>query len=147
MDARLPAATAVLLVLGAGLWWVAYQAPDGGQSGTYDIFVVAPDGAIFANGTFVVDHASALDVLFALAGERGFPVGSEESAGFTSCSRHYVRSIGPFAETATGGWNYYTRRPGQQWEWQSAGAGCGLPIGVQLEWCWVELDVCRYHAP
>jgi hypothetical protein len=86
----------------------------------------------------------------ALGAQRNFTVDLEERPLVgTGCSAHYLVGIAGQRETTTGGWNYYTRAAaGQSWSWRSAGAACyALSPGEQVEWCWVESDVCRHHAP
>lgn len=146
MDARTVVAVLLLGVLGGGLWWVVEQAPAETGPGTFAVYVVAPDGSLFANGTVDLARPTALAALQALADLRGFHVGTQSASGFAGCSKDYVRSIGPFDETASGGWNYYTRTQGGTWEWRPEGAGCPLHSGLDVEWCWVERDVCGHHV-
>ena len=139
---------AVVLVAG-GIAWIATLAPEhAAGSGAFAVHVVGPDGPL-ANGTVALDGANALTALQALAAAQGFTVDVEEQAWIgDGCTRHYVRGIAGHDETATGGWNFYVRRAGEAWEWQSMGAACrGLQPGEDLEWCWVEADVCRHHTP
>src|SRR5688572_5736171 len=113
MSARLAFALLLLAALAGGLWWTASM-PDGGDPATapFDVFVVGPDGASVANGT-VVARGTPLDALQALADERGFPVEVEQQAWIGGgCTAAYVVGIAGQRETATGGWNYYTRQPG-----------------------------------
>jgi hypothetical protein len=116
--------------------------------GQFPAFVVGPGGALLANGT-VVARGTPFDVLQALAAVRGFDVGVEEQAWVGSgCTAQYVTSIAGHGETVTGGWNYYTRQPGGDWTWRAAGAACHeLAAGEQVEWCWVESNVCERHVP
>lgn len=126
--------------------WVSLQDSPAGPA-VVDVIVVGPDGVVLANGSVALQSATALAALLQLAAAHDFEVGHERLSGFGGCHGHYVRSIAGYTETSTGGWNYYTRQPGGAWEWQPAGAGCALPLGVQVEWCWVEHDVCEHHAP
>ena len=146
MLARTWTGLALLILLGAGLWWMDGLAPQAsGATGTFDVFIVGPAGEI-GNGSVFVPHATALSVLTTLARERGFNVTVESAAGFGGCDQAYVRSIAGVAETTSGGWNYYTRQVAGNWTWQPVGAAChGMALGEQLEWCWVEQDVCRSH--
>jgi hypothetical protein len=149
MTPRLPVAIALLLLLLGGLWWVASLAPKG-EAAAWEgpIYVVGPDGAVAANGT-VRSQATPLAAVQALGRERGFGVEVEQQTWIgPGCTAAYVRGIGGAFETASGGWNYYVRSAGGAWTWQSAGAACFvLQPGQQLEWCWVESDVCRHHVP
>lgn len=149
MTPRLPVAVALLLLLLGGLWWVASLAP-GGEAGAWEgpVYVVGPDGAVAANGT-VHSQATPLAAVQALGQARGFGVEVEQQAWIgPGCTAAYVRGIGGVSETATGGWNYYVRSAGGDWTWQADGAACFvLQPRQELEWCWVESDVCRHHAP
>ncbi len=138
---------AALLV--AGAWWVWSVAPrEPSDSGAFDVFVVAPDGSTWANGTVIATNATALSVLELLAAQQGFGLDVEFQGGFgVGCAGAYVRGIGDIAETRSGGWNYYTRGAGGDWTWQAESAAChGLQAGEQVEWCWVEADVCENHV-
>lgn len=146
MDARTGTAVIFLAILVGGLIWIAQIPPSVAESGTFVVYVVAPDGALFANGTVEVAAASAQSILVALSNQLNFPVNIEERAGFSGCSSSYVLGIGPYQESPSGGWNFYVREPGQSWQWQSYGAGCPIPRGVEVEWCWVEHDACRHHV-
>jgi hypothetical protein len=149
VDKRLLAATAMLAVLAAGWLWVASLAPHAGAAvANVSVAVVGPDGTVGPNGT-VAEAASPLDAVQELGRQKGFPVVVEEQPWVGSgCTAHYVVAIAGWRETSTGGWNYYTRpSPGASWTWQAAGAACyALHAGEQVEWCWVEQDVCRHHA-
>jgi hypothetical protein len=143
----------LLAAVGGGLWWTASL--DGGRggegalvTGPFDAYVVGPDGASIGNGT-VVARGTPSDVLDALGAARGFGVDVEQQTWMGGgCTATYVTGIAGHRETATGGWNYYTRQPGQEWGWRSAGAACyRLAVGEQVEWCWVEADVCQHHVP
>jgi hypothetical protein len=149
MSVRLVVAALLLATVAAGLWWTASLAPSGAgeATGEFAVFVVGPDGAGLANGT-VRSRGTPLDALLALADERGFAVDLEQQAWIgPGCTAQYVAGIAGHGETTTGGWNYYTRKAGGDWTWGSSGAACHqLHAGDQVEWCWVEADVCRHHA-
>ena len=137
MNVRALVAIAVLVALAGGAWWVASLAPDPRPAGLFDVYVVGPT-TILANGTVDVADADALRVLLALADARGFSVEVDDLDG---CAYDYVRGIAGHAESATGGWNYYFRRDGGEWEWQDRAASCaGLAAGEDVLWCWVEPD-------
>jgi hypothetical protein len=144
---RFLAAAGLLALLSAGAVWVAGLAPHGTTAAApHFVAVVGPGGAIMANGTIEAEPATPLGALQALGFARGFDVEVEESAGFGGCSRHYVVGIAQQRETASGGWNFYVREPSGAWEWQPAGAACvELDAGDEVEWCWVEGDVCERH--
>lgn len=148
MTPRLPVAIVLLVLLLAGLWWVASLAPKGDASEWRgQVYVVGPGGP-FANGT-VVSRATPLSAVEALGALRGFGVEVEQQTWIgKGCTAAYVRGIGGVSETASGGWNYYVRSPGGPWAWRPEGAACyGLSSGQEVEWCWVETDVCRNHVP
>lgn len=137
MNARALAAAAILAVLALAAWWIVSGAPTDRPAGSFDVFVVGPT-ALLANGTVEVVDADALGVLLALADERGFDVQVDDLEG---CAYDYVRGIAGHQESATGGWNYYFRRGGGEWEWQAQAASCaGLRAGEDVLWCWVEPD-------
>ena len=154
MSVRLLVAVIVLGLLAVGLWWTASMAPEGAGDGEgvvsaeFPVFVVGPDGGMVSNGT-VVARGTPLDTLRALASVKGFGVEVEQQPWIgTGCTAEYVMGIAGHGETASGGWNYYTRQAGEAWSWHSAGAACHvLRPGDQVEWCWVESDVCRHHVP
>src|SRR5262245_19202924 len=141
MTPRLPAAIALLALLLGGLWWIASTAPRGdAASWEGPVYVVGPDGARMANGT-VRSQATPLAAVEAL----GIPVDVERQPWIgRGCTAAYVRGIGGVSESGTGGWNYYVRPAGGGWEWQADGAACFvLHPGQEVEWCWVESDICR----
>jgi hypothetical protein len=151
IEPRVRLAVAALFLAGllAGLAWVVGHAPDGsGEVGEFHVVVVGPGGAILHEG-LVHSVATPLEALRALAEQAGFSVVVERQPWIgTGCTAEYVRGIDGIEETASGGWNYYVRSPGGPWTWQWAGAACHeLGPGEQVEWCWVEDDVCRHHAP
>jgi hypothetical protein len=149
MSVRLVVAVLVLATLAAGLWWTASLAPssDGAGEGAFTVFVVGPEGAGLANGT-VMSRATPFDALLALGDQQAFAVEVEQQPWIgAGCTAEYVVGIAGHRETVTGGWNYYTRQPGQAWTWGSSGAACHVLLpGEQVEWCWVESDVCRHHV-
>lgn len=152
MSGRLLVAILLLAALAGGLWWTASLAPGNARSGAevvtapFSIFVVGPGGELLANGT-VVARGTPFEVLQALAIEDGFTVEVEQQAWIgTGCTAEYVVGIAGHRETVSGGWNYYTRQPGEAWTWGPTGAACHvLRPGDQVEWCWVEADVCEHH--
>jgi hypothetical protein len=148
LNARLVVAAVLLCSLAGGLWWVASLAPRPGDGeGTHAVFIVAPDASVLANAT-VTSRPTPLAVLQALSVQRGVAIEVEQKPAVGSgCTAAYVVSIAGIRETTTGGWNYYVRQPGAEWAWKPAGAACyGLAVGDQVEWCWVESDVCRHHV-
>lgn len=150
MSGRFVVAVVLLGVLAGGLWWTASQGADRSdiEAGSFEVFVVGPEGALVANGT-AWSRATPFDALTALAEGRGFAVEVEEQSWIGGgCTATYVVGIAGHRESTTGGWNYYTRSVGGEWTWGSAGAACHrLAPGAQVEWCWVESDVCRHHVP
>jgi len=152
MTARLAVAALLLASVAGGLWWVVAQAPDGagaeGARGEFRTVVVGPSGEV-SHDRNVTAEATPLAAVQALAALEGFTVEVEQQPWIGSgCTAAYVVAIAGDRETARGGWNYYVRSPGGSWEWKPAGAAChGLQPGDEVEWCWVELDVCRRHAP
>lgn len=149
MSVRLVVAVLLLGLLAGGLWWTASL--DGGDTplatGAFPVVVVGPQGSALANGT-VVARGTPFDALQELAARQGFSVETEQQAWIgAGCTATYVVGIAGHRETATGGWNYYTRQAGGDWAWGAVGAACHrLHAGDQVEWCWVEGDVCRHHA-
>lgn len=152
MVLRLAVAALLLATVGAGLWWVASSAPaapaDEVGRGEFRLVVVWTDGTL-AVDRLVDARATPFDVLLAGAAAGNFTVDVERQPWIGSgCTAEYVRGIAGQGETTTGGWNYYVRSPGGTWEWKPAGAACHvLHAGDEVEWCWVELDVCGHHAP
>jgi hypothetical protein len=146
MDRRALLVFALLAILLLGMFWLVKLEGDPAGPASLNVYVVAPDGSLFASGLVAVSSATALHVLQELARMHDFPLLVERMPGFAGCSASYVRGIGPYEETPTGGWNFYVRTPGGSWSWQSYGAGCALPPNVEVEWCWVERDVCAHHV-
>lgn len=152
MSVRLAVAALLLVSVAAGLWWVVAQAPGGdvgsGARGEFRTVVVGPSG-VPSHDRNVTAEATPLAAVQALAALEGFEVEVEQQPWIGSgCTASYVVGIDGTRETARGGWNYYVRSPGGDWEWKPAGAAChGLAPGDEVEWCWVELDVCARHAP
>jgi hypothetical protein len=138
MSARVTVAVLVLAALAGAGWWTFAHAPDERRaSGLFDVYVVGPS-TLLHNGTVSVPDADALAVLQALGHRDGFEVQVDDLAG---CSYDYVRAVAGYGETATGGWNYYLRTPGSDWQWQGQAASCaGLLAGDDVLWCWVEPD-------
>jgi hypothetical protein len=129
------AATA-LLATGAWLVWHGQPDPATGEAGPYAVGVRGPSGALWWNGTVTVGAgATPLTTLQAAAAQGGFPI-EVEAHGLGA----YVRGIGPFPETATGGWNYCVNGA---WVGLAADA---LPLhrGDAIEWRWAEdgLESC-----
>src|ERR1044072_6941816 len=148
MTPRLPAAPVLLALLVGGLGWVASLAPERDAAPWEGpVYVVGPGGAAIANGT-VRSQANPLSAVQTLGRERGFSVEVEQQPWIgAGCTAAYVRGSAGISETASGGWNYYVRSAGGEWAWQAEGAACfALQSGQDLEWCWVESDVCRHHA-
>jgi hypothetical protein len=150
MTRRLVFAIALLVAMGGLLWWTAQgpatvTAPP--TTGDFTVFIVGAEGAGMANGT-VHSVATPFHALRALAGQRNLTVLVEQQAWIGSgCTATYVTGIGGLRESGSGGWNYYIRQPGGDWTWKPDGAACyALAAGDQVEWCWVEGDVCRRHA-
>ena len=150
LPVRLVVAVAVLGALAGGLLWTASSGGDGDAvaTGPFEVFVVVPEGALLSQG-IVSARGTPFDTLQVLAETRGFEVEVEQQAWVgPGCTATYVVGIAGQRETATGGWNYYTRQPGKGWAWGSSGAACHrLAPDDQVEWCWVEADVCRHHVP
>jgi hypothetical protein len=158
MAVRLVVAVLLLVLLGGGLWWTASLAPDGDGissewTGTVYVVGLQTDGEGGRGGSDVLSgdvraRGTPLDAVEALGAELGFGVDVEQQTWIgRGCTAAYVVGIAGQRETTTGGWNYYTREPGGDWTWRSEGAGCyGLAPGEQVEWCWVEVDVCGRHA-
>lgn len=149
MSRRLAVSAALLLLVGGAWAWAAWAAEESPvEMQEVRIVVVGRDGNVSHEGV-VVAEANPLAALQGLALARGFDVEVEDQSWIGSgCTRHYVLGIDGQRETATGGWNYYVRQPGADWEWGSSGAACfRLDAGDEVEWCWVEFDVCRDHAP
>lgn len=152
MVARPVVAALLLATVGAGLWWVASSAP---SSPAPDQLAEGEFRVIVMNEADVVDDGvvrslpTPLAALRALGEADNFGVEVEQQTWIGSgCTAEYVVGIAGKRESSTGGWNYYVRSPGGDWEWKSAGAACYvLEDGDEVEWCWVELDACRQHAP
>ncbi|MHB1262241.1 MAG: hypothetical protein ACYC2H_11065 [Thermoplasmatota archaeon] len=150
MSVRLVVAILLLGSLAVGLWWTSSTDPQAATigEGRFKVFVVGPGGDLFSNGS-VQSRATPFDVLVALAAENAFGIETEEQTWIgDGCTATYVVGIAGHHESVTGGWNYYTRQPGEEWSWRSAGAACHpLVAGEQVEWCWVEGDTCSHHIP
>lgn len=148
--ARFVVAVVLLASVAGGLWWVVSMAPPEGPQGEGDfrVAVVGPEGTMVADDV-VRSRSDPLSALRGLAALEGFTVEVEQQTWIgPGCTAEYVVGIAGQRESSTGGWNYYVRSPGEDWEWKSAGAACyALEPGDEVEWCWVELDVCRHHAP
>jgi hypothetical protein len=129
-------AAATVLAAGATLLLATKPDPSLGEAGAYPVSIVSPDGAIWWNGTVAVGTgATPLGALEAAAAQGRFPIEVEPHA-----LGAYVRGIGPFTETATGGWNYCID---SQWVGLAADAR-PLRAGERVEWRWVEdgVEVC-----
>lgn len=152
MASRLAVAVVLLATVGAGLWWVASSAPaspaaDPDAEGDFRV-IVMNEGAVVDDG-LVQSRSTPLAALQALGERDRFSVEVEQQAWIGSgCTAEYVVGIAGKRESSTGGWNYYVRSPGEDWEWKSVGAACyALKQGDEVEWCWVKLDTCDQHAP
>jgi hypothetical protein len=145
---RLAVAACLLMLVAGGLVWVVQQAPSGSSEvGSFRVVVMGPGGDALADG-FVESRATPFHALQALARAANVTVEVEQQPWIgPGCTAEYVIGIAGIRETATGGWNYYVRPVGGVWTWQWAGAAChALTPGDEVEWCWVEDDVCRHHA-
>ena len=151
MSMRLVVAVALLGLLAGGLWWSSTSGKEDGAigAGTFTAYVVGPEGTVLASGAATA-RATPFHVLEALAKEQGFTVEVEQQPWVGGgCTATYVVGIAGQRESTTGGWNYYTRKAADEaWKWGASGAACHrLAEGDQVEWCWVESDVCRHHVP
>ena len=152
MAARLLVAVVLLATVGSGLWWVVSSAPSSSEpdrmaEGDFRV-IVMHEGDVVDDG-LVRSLPTPLAALQALGELDHFSVDVEQQTWIGSgCTAEYVVGIAGKRESSTGGWNYYVRSPGGDWEWKSAGAACYvLEAGDEVEWCWVELDTCHHHAP
>lgn len=127
-------AFAALLAAGAAALLWAKPDPHTGEAGSYPVSVRAPGGAPWWNGTVTVGAgATPLSTLQAAAAQGGFPL-DVVAHGLGA----YVRGIGPFGETATGGWNYCIDS-GAGYAWVGLAADARpLHAGERIEWRWVE---------
>ena len=135
MVVRRLAAAAVLLGLVVGTaWWLLQDgpvpAPAGGGPHWVEIF--GPANAPFWNGTVLLaGNATALSALEAAAEAGNFTLGVERT--FATL----VTRIGPYAQDATGGWNFCVG-DGTTWAWVPAAADARpLAAGEAVRWVWV----------
>jgi hypothetical protein len=131
-------AAAVLLGLVAGLaWWLQdgpVQAPHGsGASGPHAVEIRGPDQVLVWNGTVsLAGPTTALSALAEAARHGNFTVGTDRS--FATL----VTRIGPYAQDASGGWNFCVGQPGA-WAWVPAAADQRvLAAGEGVRWVWVK---------
>ncbi|HUR61175.1 MAG TPA: hypothetical protein VM286_02260 [Candidatus Thermoplasmatota archaeon] len=128
------AATLLLLalVVGAAWWLRAGPAPVGEGGGVHAVEVVGPGGRSFWTGTVApVGEATALSALQAAAQVGNFTVRIERS--FAAL----VTAIGPYAQDATGGWNFCVG-DGSGWTWVAMAADQRvLAQGEGVRWVWV----------
>jgi hypothetical protein len=147
---RLSVALVLLATVGLGWWWAVSSGAerDPVAEGAHRVVVVGVDGAVM-DDRVVWARETPLDAVRQAALEGNYTVEVEEQPWIgAGCTAAYVIGIAGLRESSTGGWNYYVRSPGEGWEWKSAGAACfELDPGDDVEWCWVEDDVCRHHAP
>jgi len=144
LTGRLRLALAGLLVVAVAVAsysiWQARQTGGRGEAGVYAVSVVGPDGAWW-NGTVEVgDGATVLDATRAAAAGN-FSLDVEQQA-----LGAYVRGIGPYHETFTGGWNYcIDGGTGLGYAWVGIAADQRpLRHGERIQWRWAEggSEVC-----
>lgn len=131
----------MVLVLAVGSWWIWQARPQSGpgDAGDYELSVVGPAGPWW-NGTAQVGlGATVLDATSAAAAAGNFSLKVDYQA-----LGAYVRGIGPYAETASGGWNYcIDGGAGYQWVGMAADQR-HLHHGERIQWRWAEggSEVC-----
>jgi hypothetical protein len=134
MVVRRLAATAVLLALVAGAaWWLQDgPAPAAVSGGPHAVQVLGPRAAPFWEGSVLLPgDATALSALQAAARQGNFTLDVEHS--FATL----VTRIGPYAQDATGGWNFCVG-DGHAWAWVAAAADARhLAAGEAVRWVWV----------
>jgi hypothetical protein len=134
MVVRRLAATALLLALVVGTaWWLQDgPAPATGASGPHRVQVLGPGAAPFWDGSVALPgNATALSALQAAAQAGNFTIAVQHS--FATL----VTRIGPYAQDATGGWNFCVG-DGRTWSWVAAAADARrLAAGEAVRWVWV----------
>ncbi|HUR63433.1 MAG TPA: hypothetical protein VM241_03020 [Candidatus Thermoplasmatota archaeon] len=134
MVVRRLAATTLLLALVVGVaWWLQdgpVPAPSG--DGPHQVQVLGPGATPFWDGTVVLPgNATALSALQAAA----------QAGNFTITVQHsfapWVTRIGPYAQDATGGWNFCVG-DGKAWSWVASAADARrLATHEAVRWVWV----------
>lgn len=130
---RLAAALLLLALVAGAAWWLQdgpVQAPAGG--GPHPVEILGPGSVPFWNGTVVLaGNATALSALQAAAQQGGFTITVERT--FATI----VTRIGPWAQDATGGWNFCVG-DGSTFAWVPAAADARpLADGEAVRWVWV----------
>jgi hypothetical protein len=130
---RLAVAAALLAMLG-GLWLLDGPGRHAATpAADYPVWILDPSGQTFWNGTVHLGpNATALAALQAAGTAGNFSLQVEQHPAFGA----YVRAIGPYAETSTGGWNFCVDS-GQGWRWVPMSAGVRiLAPGERVQWHW-----------
>lgn len=134
-SARLLVAVSLLALLlggaGALAWWSHASTP--GESGSYEVEIVGPDGILFS-GAVAVENATALSALQAAAARAGLAVQLEEYPGMGT----YVRAIGPHRASGPTGWVYEVREPSGWTYGDRSAADRPLTAGEAVRWSWTE---------
>ncbi|MFO1535010.1 MAG: hypothetical protein ABR586_05050 [Thermoplasmatota archaeon] len=118
MVVRRLAATVLLLglVVGAAWWLQDGPVPAPADGGPHAVQIVGPGGVRFWNGTVTLPgNATALTALEAAARAGDFTITVEHT--FAAI----VTRIGPYAQDATGGWNFCVG-DGSTWIWVPSAA-------------------------
>jgi hypothetical protein len=136
MVVRRLAATVLLLALVAGAaWWLQdgpAQAPAAAGQSAHRVEILGPRTAPFWDGTVALPgNATALLALEAAARAGNFTIATEHT--FATL----VVRIGPYAQDASGGWNFCLG-DGRTWAWVPAAADArALAAGQAVRWVWV----------
>lgn len=137
MVPRLLPSLFLVALLAASVRELAMPEPTAAR-GPHAVEIVGPDGPFWSGTAFA---SSPLEALVGGGDQAAFSIETETSAGFGSgCAGTYVTAIGPYRETASGGWNYYVRGAGDAaWRWGSVSAACyALEPGDDVQWRWVS---------
>ncbi|MES2156104.1 MAG: hypothetical protein V4510_13300 [bacterium] len=137
---RFGAAMLLVALVVAGAVWIGHLRPaaNSGDAGSYEVSVVGPDGPWWNGTVRVASGATVLDATRSAAAHNFTLDVQEQALGA------YVRGIGPYFETRTGGWNFCIDS-GAGFVWVGVAADQRpLHRGERIQWRWAEggSEVC-----
>lgn len=124
---------ALAATLGAAAALAAWGAPGVGATGSFDLEVLGPQGALLSERVEAAD-ATALSLLQVACAARGIEIELERYPGMGA----YVRAIGGHRAEGASGWVYEVQRGGVWVNGDRSAEDFPLQKGDALRWSWTR---------